>query len=60
MFQAPELVLAAAEAVGEVAEEAVAGAEEEAGAPLAKLQVPILLPRGWSFWWRSSQLVVVG
>ena len=43
----------AAEAVDEVTEEAAAGAEEEVGELLTKLQVPILLllllQRGWSF-----------
>ena len=58
------LVPAAVEAVGEVTEEATAGAEEEAGELLANQQVLILilllLAKGLNFWWRSSQLVIVG
>ena len=58
------LVVAEAEAVDEVAEEAAIGAEEEAGDPLVKLQVLtlllLLLLRRWIFCWRCSQRIAVG
>ena len=58
------LALAVAEVVGEVAEEAVAGVEEEVDEVLANQHIlrllPLLLLKGLNFWWRSSQTVIVG
>jgi hypothetical protein len=64
MSPARALALMVAEAVGEVADEAVVEAEEEADEPLVILRALILLPhfllKGWSFCWRFSRCVVVG